>query len=79
MYKLNEQTIHTIENRFRMPIEKLKNIDVEELNAVIRGKAHNKLKFFKINDSGLLGSSSIFLYLNRFLDIDWINKKLRKI
>ena len=69
MYILNENTRKNIENKTGIPFEDIENMDFEDIDFNIEKKIGKKLTYSANIDNGLIGRGSVYIFLNRFLNL----------
>lgn len=79
MYKLSVDTKNRIEKNTGIEIEKMKELDWEQIDRKLSIRVNKKIGFPKNKDNRVLGRGSIFISLMRFAFIKDTNKRLSKI
>ena len=69
-FSLNEQSKASIEKVTGISYDDILKMDIGSIDYIIEKKIGKKLKFKSVTDSRLMGRGSVYLYLNRFFDID---------
>lgn len=79
MFKINEKTRESILKYTGKTVDEIYKLDDEELIEAIQEKIKTKLVYPKILDKRLTGRGSIFLFLNRFVNMDKVEERLSEI
>lgn len=75
---LNKKSREILEKRLDMSFEDISKMDVEELDKLIEKKIKKKLTYQRKYKS-MIGRGSVYLYLNRLLSREKVDKRLSKI
>ena len=76
---LSEETKNNIQEDVGIPMDEMLSMSATSIDAIIEKKIRKKLVLKQTNDSRLRSRGSVYLFLNRFLHMDDIDKKLSKI
>lgn len=76
---LNEKSKASIEKTTGIKVSDLIRMGVDEIDASIENKIGKKLKFHTNWKNIIIGRGSVYLFLNRLIKLEFINKKLSKI
>ncbi len=79
MFKLNERIKNNIAISTGISFEEISKLSAQEIDERIEKKLHKKLEPENPTDIRRLGRGTPYLFLNRLVPIDWINKQLSKI
>ena len=79
VFKLNEKSRNNIQKATGMTIEEIIRSDFKDIDKKIESKIGKKLEYPKMPDKRLLGRGQIYSYFNRFIDMQKINKGLKRI
>ncbi len=75
---LNKNSRELLAKRFDMSFKDMSRMDVEELDKLVEKKIRKKLTYQR-GFKGLIGRGTVYLYLNRLLSREKVNKRLSKI
>ncbi len=75
---LSESSKFFLEKKLGITIEEMAKKDSLELDKLIEEKIHKKLGFMS-SIRNQIGRGNVFLYLQRFLELDTANKRIAKI
>jgi hypothetical protein len=78
MHQLNENTKASIRRIVGLDFEQMQKMSAEEIDAFIEKRISKRLKP-ALSMKGLINRGSVFLYSNRLLSMDAIDKRLEKI
>ena len=76
---LSEETKNNIQEDVGIPMDEMLSMSATSIDTKIEKKIRKKLVLKQTNDSRLRSRGSVYLFLNRFLHMDDIDKKLSKI
>lgn len=79
MYKLNEKTKNNIFKKTGMTVDEIINSDVDVIDSNISRKTKCKLSYSTIKNNLLIGRGQPYIYLNRLLKMQTIDKALKRI
>jgi hypothetical protein len=79
MLTLNKKSEAIVKKRTGLDIEELIDTDFCTIDENIEKKAHHKLRHMSGDDDRLHGRGSVYIYLNRLLNMKEIDKKLSRI
>lgn len=79
MFKLNDKTKQNIEKHLDLNIDSLKSMNSYQIDQYIEKKNNIKLQLENYKDYRLQGRGSVYIFLNRLIEITGINKYLSRI
>lgn len=79
MLSLTKKSKAIIKKRTGLDVKKLSNTDFCILDKNLEKKTHHELQHMSGDDDQLLGRGSVYVYLNRLLDIKKTNKEISRI
>ena len=75
---LNDESKRSLEKMFGVSITEISRMDIDDLDKMVEKNIHKKLTF-QTKFKNLIGRGSIYLFFERLLRIEDVNKKLSKI
>jgi hypothetical protein len=75
---LNDESKRSLEKMFGVSITEISRMDIDDLDKLVEKKIKKKLTF-QTKFKNLISRGSIYLFFERLLGIDEVNKKLSKI
>ena len=79
MLKLNERSKQNIQRHVGIPCENIGSMDISTIESTIEKKKGRRIRLLKILDRRLIGRGSVYLFLDRLLNMNTIDKKLSRI
>ena len=75
---LNDESKRSLEKMFGVSITEISRMDIDDLDKLVEKNIKKKLTF-QTKFKNLISRGSIYLFFERLLGIDEVNKKLSKI
>lgn len=79
MFQLSEISKKNISNSVGLEWDSIVDKDVSTLESHLEARLGKKILSYSKSDDRALARGSVYLFLNRFLNMDTIDKKLSKI